>query len=420
MMDKAGEQRGVADYSFLDPAVQDDPFAFYELLQKEAPVYRMPENGFYIVTRDADARAVTRDTETFLNAIPARQGLAGERDALYQSVLREKGWPNEPTLNRCDGAVHTRYRKLVDRVFTAKRVRDLTPRLDELSNQIIDRFIDRGECEFVTEFALQLPGGFISEQLGLEADDVKTLKKWGDAFVAMRSRLLSEDEVRATAEVELECQHHLAKVFEARRKNPGIDILSGLVHAHEAGEQPLTMGELQGMAAQLLAAGFETTMSAIGHGLWLLLRYPDQMQKLRADRSLMRTFVDEVLRFDAPVHGIPRFTSRDTEVAGVAIPKGSLVMPRYGAANRDPEKFSCPHQFDVTRSDAGTHMSFGFGAHYCVGAQLARQEMISGFNAILDRMDDIALARPMPAPAHDSSFFLRPLKQLPITFRKVK
>jgi cytochrome P450 len=419
-MDKTAAERPLEEYSFLDPQVQDQPFALYEKLHRECPVYRMPENGFYIVSRYDDVREVTRDTETFRNGIPPRQGLAGERDALYQSVLREKGWPNEPTLNRCDGAVHTRYRKLVDRVFTPKRVRDLTPRLDELANQIIDRFIDRGECEFVTEFALQLPGGFISEQLGLEADDVKTLKKWGDAFVAMRSRLLSEDEVRATAEIELECQHHLAKVFESRRQNPGVDILSGLVHAHEGGEQPLTIGELQGMAAQLIAAGFETTMSAIAHGLWLLLRYPDQMKRLRADRSLMRNFCDEVLRFDAPVHGIPRFTSQDTEVAGTKIPKNSLVMPRYGAANRDPAKFSNPHEFDIGREDAGQHVSFGLGAHFCVGAQLARQEMISSFNAIIGRMEDIRLARALPVPAHDPSFFLRPLKELPITFRKVR
>jgi cytochrome P450 len=419
-MDKTGADRPLDSYSFLDPKVQDQPFEFYGRLHRECPVYRMPENGFYIVTRYEDVRQVTRDTDTFRNGIPARQGLAGERDALYQSILAEKGWPNEPTLNRCDGATHTRYRKLVDRVFTPKRVRDLTPRLDELSNQIIDRFIDRGECDFVSEFALQLPGGFISEQLGLEADDVRTLKKWGDAFVAMRSRILSEDEVRATAEIELECQHHLAKVFEAKRKNPGIDILSGLVHAHEAGEQPLTMGELQGMAAQLIAAGFETTMSAIGHGLWLLLRYPDQMKRLRADRSLMRSFCDEVLRFDAPVHGIPRFSSKETEVAGVKIPANTLVMPRYGAANRDETVFERPDEFDIGRENAGQHMAFGFGVHYCVGAQLARQEMISGFTAVLDRMEDIRLARPMPEPAHDPSFFLRPLKELPIKFRKVR
>jgi cytochrome P450 len=417
-MDQSPKPKGIGEYSLLDSAVQDDPFEFYAALQRQCPVYRMPENGFQIVTRYDDVREVARNSQTFLNAIPARQGLGGERDILYQSILRERGWMNKPTLNRCDGETHQRYRRLVDRVFTAKRVRDLTPRIDAMANEIIDAFIDRGECEFVSEFALLLPGMFISEQLGLDRHDVKKLKRWGDAFVAMRSRVLDEDEVRATAEIELECQHHLAKVFERCRRTPDDGILSGLVHAHEAGEEPLSMEELQGMAAQLIAAGFETTMSAIAHGMWLLLRFPDQMARLRADRSLMKSFVEEVLRFDAPVHGILRFTSCEAEVAGTVIPKNTVVMPRYGAANYDQTKFPNPDVFDIGRSNASQHMSFGFGAHYCVGAALARQEMVSGFTALLERITDIAIVGEMPKPAHEPSFFLRPLKRLPIRFVK--
>ena len=410
----------MAGLSLLDPKVQDSPFAAYRLMQEKCPVYKMPETGFYIVSRYDDVRAVAKDNETFLNRIPARQGLGGERDALYQSILKERGWPNAPTLNRCDGAVHARYRRLVERVFTMKRVRDLTPEIDAMTNEIIDAFIDKGACDFNNEFALMLPGMFISQQLGLDRHAVKTLKKWGDAFVAMRSRVLSEEEVRATAEVELECQHHLAGVFEEKRRSPGQDILSGLVHAHEAGEEPLSMEELQGVAAQLIAAGFETTMNAIAHGMWFLLQAPAEMARLRADRGLMKNFADEALRFDTPVHGILRFTSRDVEVAGTLIPKGSVVMPRYGAANRDEAKFPDADRFDAARPNAGQHLSFGFGAHYCVGAALARQEIVSAFTALLDRLDDIKLAGPLPDPPHHPNFFLRPMKELRITFRKIR
>ncbi len=412
-------RQGVTDYSLLDTDVQDQPFAFYQLLHRECPVYRMPETNFYIVSRYEDARRVARDTKTFLNQIPARQGLAGERDAIYQSVLKERGWPNVPTLQRCDGERHARHRKLVERVFTPARVRDLTPRLEQLSHQIIDRFIDRGACEFVSEFALMLPGMFISEQLGLDADDVGMLKRWGDAIVAMRSRLLSEEEVRATAEVELECQHHLARVFEARRTSPADDILSGLVHFLGKGEEPLSMGELQGLGAQLIAAGFETTMGAISHGMLFLLSYPEQMAKLRADRSLMKNFVEEVLRFDAPVHGILRVATEDVEIAGTTIPKGSIVMPRFGAANRDASKYADPDDFDITRTNASSHMSFGFGSHFCVGAVLAKQEMVTAFSVLFDRIDDIELAEPLANPVHRPDFWLRPLKALPIRFRKI-
>jgi cytochrome P450 len=132
----------------------------------------------------------------------------------------------------------------------------------------------------------------------------------------------------------------------------------------------------------------------------------------------MKSFIEEVLRFDAPVHGILRFTKGDAEIAGAKILKNTVVMPRYGAANRDQTKFPNPDVFDIGRANASQHMSFGFGAHYCVGAALARQEMISAFTALLDRVTDIALIGDMPQPAHEPSFFLRPLKQLPITFRK--
>jgi cytochrome P450 len=411
-------RKSVSDYSLLDTDVQDQPFEFYQVLHRECPVYQMPETNFYIISRYEDARRVARDNATFLNQIPARQGLAGERDAIYQSVLRQRGWPNVPTLQRCDGEQHSRHRKLVERVFTPARVREITPRLEQLAHQIIDRFIDRGECEFVSEFALMLPGMFISEQLGLDAGDVSMLKRWGDAIVAMRSRLLSEAEVRATAEIELECQHHLAQIIEARRTTPANDILSGLVHSHDEGEEPLSMGELQGLGAQLIAAGFETTMGAISHGMMFLQLFPDQMAKLRADRSLTKNFVEEVLRYDAPVHGILRLTTDEVEIAGTTIPKGSIVMPRFGAANRDAKKYPDPDTFDITRANASTHMSFGFGPHFCIGAVLAKQEMITGFSAVFDRMDDIRLASPLPSPAHRPDFWLRPLKELRLAFRK--
>lgn len=407
-------------FSLLDPAVQDSPFDVYRLLQAEAPVYRMPETGFYVVTRYEDVRQVLKEADTFRNAMPGQRGLAGERNALYQQLLGERGWAHQPTLTRCDGAEHARYRKLVDRIFTVRRVREMTPHIEAVCHEIIDRFIDRGECEFVHDFALQLPGMIIAEELGLDRSAVSTLKRWGDAFVALRSRLLTEDEVRAVAEIELECQHHLAEVFEARRREPRGDILSGLVHAHQGDEAPLSMAELQGIAAQLLTAGFETTMNAIAHGLWLLLRVPDQMARLRAEPGLMKGFVEETLRIESPVQGLLRLASRDAEIAGVPIPEGSIVMARFGAANHDAQKFACPHQFDVGRENASSHFAFGAGVHFCLGALLAKQQMVSGFTIILDRMTDIELARPLPAPAHEPSFILRPLKELPIRFRKVR
>ena len=415
-MEQAQIDEKIGQYSMLDEKTQDCPFDFYHLLQDERPVYQMPETGFYMITRYDDVRSVLRNAAVFHNFVPPSEGLAGERHELYQSVLREGGWPNVPTLQRCDGDKHKRYRKLVERVFSAQRVRELAPRLDKLAHTIIDRFIERGECEFVREFALMLPGMFISEELGLESDDVDTIRRWGDALTVMRSRLLSEDEVVATAHVELELQHHLAKIFEARREEPQGDILSGLVHAHQGEEEPLSMGELQGLGAQMLAAGFETTMNAIAHGMLLLLKHPDQMAELRGDRSLMPGFVEETLRYDSPNAGILRRAAEDAEVAGTKIPKGSILMVRMAAANRDGRKFVEPDEFDIHRKNAPLHVAFGFGAHACVGQMLARQEMTSAFNALFDRMLEIRLAEPLPEILHRPDFWLRPMNRLPIKF----
>ena len=142
------------------------------------------------------------------------------------------------------------------------------------------------------------------------------------------------------------------------------------------------------------------------------------MEKLRGDRSLIKGFVEEALRIESPVQGLARMTTKDVELSGTTIPKGAMVIVRYAAANRDAEKFECPHQFDIERKNAGAHMAFGMGAHFCVGAMLARYEMISTFKNILDRLDNIALARPLPDPVHRPSLFQYPMKELPITFTK--
>jgi cytochrome P450 len=169
---------------------------------------------------------------------------------------------------------------------------------------------------------------------------------------------------------------------------------------------------------QLLTGGNETTTSAISHALWNLLKFPDQMARLRADRSLLKNFVEETLRFETPVLGLARKTTRDVEVSGAPIPKDSLVVLTYAAANRDEDKFGDGETFDITRKNAGAQIAFGMGAHFCPGAMLARQEILSTFSAVLDRLDDIELARPMPDETHQRSVFLHQLKELPIRFRK--
>lgn len=410
----------VLEASFFDPVVQDDPFDVYREMHQKCPVHQLPENGMFMVTRYEDVREMLTDPERFSSRPSGgAAGAASEAAQAHASVFAEKGWVKARTLQRTDPPVHTHYRKLLGRVFTNRTVQDMTPRIDEIAHELIDAFIDRGECEFVTEFALPLPGVFICEQLGLPASEYETFKRWTDAMLAMSQRLLTPEEAVAQAEIELEAQHHLAREFEARRDQPSDDLISKLVHAHtgdDDDDEPFTMEELQDLMHQLTTGGFETTTAALTTGMWLLLRYPGELAKLRADRSLQRNFIEESLRFDSPVAGLWRTSACPTQLGGVEIPEGSSVMARYAAANRDAEVFDDPDVFDIERPNANQHVAFGLGNHFCIGAALARAELMSGFTALLDRLDDIELAEPLDDQPHEFSFFLRPMKRLPLRF----
>jgi cytochrome P450 len=415
---EAADDRRLEDFSLLDPAVQSNPFPFYAALHEQCPVYRMPETGMYMIMRYDDLRAVLRDTETFSNDMNVAGGVNGSIYHIHDQMLAERGWSHVQTLQRTDPPRHGRYRRLLDQVFNIQRVNTLIPEIEALTHALIDSFIDKGECEFVSEFALPLPGIIIAEQLGLNRDNIGVFKRWADSILAPAMNPLTVEEMRAAAEDELEMQHFLAGIFEARRADPKPDMISALVHAREEGEEPLSMHELQNLMHQLISGGYDTTISALANGLWLLLRHPDQMAKLRDHPELMRNFVEEALRYESPVQGLVRQTTRDVEIGGVTIPKDAMVIVRYAAANRDPEKFECPHLFDIERGNAAAHLAFGHGAHFCVGRLLAKQELLTGFTVLLERLADIELARPLPDPPHHPSLLLHPMKELWIQFKR--
>ena len=408
----------VKNFSMLDPMVSSDPFEFYDLLHRESPVYKIPETGMYVITKYDDIRQALRDFETFSSdvKISARSEFA----ELHQSILTDGGgWEHVQTLQRTDPPTHGRYRKLVDRVFTKKRVVEMTPYIDEVVNQLIDNFVDDEACEFNDSFAMRMPGIVIAEQLGLSRNDVATFKKWADAMLgATRAPIATEEDVRRDAGIELEAQLFLADVFEKRRKDPHDDLMSALVHAHGDDEEPLSMHELQNLMHQLITGGFETTQSALNHGMWSLVRFPEIAEKLYEDETLLKPFVEEVLRFESPVQFLMRQATRDVEVSGTLIPQGAIVMIGYGPANRDETKFECPHQFELNRKGVGAHMAFGSGAHHCPGAALGRQEMMSSFKYITQRIGNIELEKPLPTPVHKFSLLFMPMHEFKIKFKK--
>jgi cytochrome P450 len=410
--------QGPISGDFLDPATLSDPYAFYQELHAHAPVYEVPGLGFYLVTRYEDVRHVLSHPELFSNNPVGRSGGPNADGNPYQQTLRERGWAHVETLQRTDPPEHRRYRQLLNRVFTRKRVDEMLGGIEDVANELIDGWIGDGRCDFVSQYAMPMPGIIIAEQLGLARDEIQTFKRWADAMIAPAIRQLDQKELREVVEIELEAQHYLAAVFEDRRVEPRDDLISALVHSHTEGdEEPLTVAELQNLLHQLITGGFETTMSALNHGLWQLLRFPDQLALLREDAGLMDAFIEESLRFESPVQGLARRATQDVELQGVKIPTDAMVIPRYGAANRDAEKFPDPDRFDIRRENAAQHLAFGLGTHFCVGASLARQEMKSTFGLLLERLEEIELDAPLPEPVHDPSLFFLPMKKLPIRFR---
>ena len=408
----------VEDYSFLDPMTNSDPYELYGVLHNQSPVYQIPEVGIYVITKYEDIRMALKDFETFSSDVSV--ATRGEFSNLHQSILIDGGgWEHVQTLQRTDPPKHRRYRKLVDRVFTKKRVDELLPHLDEVVNELIDNFIERGSCDFNNEFAMRMPGIIIAEQLGLSRDNVSTFKKWADSMLgASRAPVATEEEVTENAKIELEAQLFLSEVFESRRKDPKEDLMSALVHSHGDDEEPLSMHELQNLMHQLITGGYETTQSAINHGMWCLVRFPDIAEKLYSDEALLKPFIEEVLRWESPVQFLLRRTTKDAEVSGTIIPEGSMVMMGYGPANRDEAKFECPHQFELERKGVGSHLAFGSGVHHCPGALLGRQEMIRSFKFLVERMKNIKLAKPLPEPVHNFSMFFMPMKDFHIEFEK--
>ena len=410
--------KAVEDYSFLDPMTNSDPYELYDVLHNQSPVYQIPEVGIYVITKYDDIRMALKDFETFSSDVSV--ATRGEFSNLHQSILIDGGgWEHVQTLQRTDPPKHRRYRKLVDRVFTKKRVDELLPHLDEVVNELIDNFIERGSCDFNNEFAMRMPGIIIAEQLGLSRDNVSTFKKWADSMLgASRAPVATEEEVTENAKIELEAQLFLSEVFESRRKDPKEDLMSALVHSHGDDEEPLSMHELQNLMHQLITGGYETTQSAINHGMWCLVRFPDIAEKLYSDEALLKPFIEEVLRWESPVQFLLRRTTKDAEVSGTIIPEGSMVMMGYGPANRDEAKFECPHQFELERQGVGSHLAFGSGVHHCPGALLGRQEMIRSFKFLVERMKNIKLAKPLPEPVHNFSMFFMPMKDFHIEFEK--
>ena len=412
----------LSEFNLFEPETLKCPYPFYERLRAEAPVYLIPGFGMYLVSTYELIREVVKNTAVWSSAVAAGAPpaqMTSPDDAVMQEIhaILKSDVPLEQTLLSVDPPEHAKHRTLVNKVFAASRVKTLVPYIDGIVAKLIDDFIDTGQVEFMTQFAEPLPLLIIREQLGVPDADAGFFNRAANAAAEVLSMTPPTPE-RALERVQL--NHDLQKYFlakcEERRREPREDMLTILVQSMYEGERPLRDGEILSILQQFLVAGHETTTSALGAGMRLLIEYPDQLQLLRNDPSLIANFVEETLRLEAPVQGLMRIATRDTQLGGVDLPKGSIIMLRYGAANRDEAVFPEPDRLDVRRANANRQLAFGTGVHACVGAPLARQEMISAFAAIIARMSNFTLDPSQPEPENDPSFLLMGLNNLHMTF----
>jgi len=405
----------------FDPALLASPFEYYRALRAEAPVFRDPFTGIHHVASYDLVLDALRDFETYSNRFAPSMGggtLAQLAEDPELAELQKSSYPGVDTMLTADPPEHRRFRGLVNKAFTPRRVDGLAPGIARLADELIDRFAADGHFEVLSQLSVPLPLTVIADQLGVPRADLPKFKRWTDGFTAQLSGLAFGEDAKEAARRIFEFQQYFAARVEEAKRGPREDVISDLVRARLEGERPLDMAETLSILQQLLVAGNETTAAAIAEGLLLLVRHPDQLHLVREDPSLVPNLVEEVLRLATPTASMWRKVTRDTVLGGVAIPAGSMLLLRFASANRDEAHFRDPDRFDVLRPNAAEHLAFGHGIHFCIGAALARKEMQIAFRALLGRLEGFRLSRGYPEPRHKPSVLLRGLAELHLDFAR--
>lgn len=420
-----GPQR--ADFAatdFTDPRVFDDPYELYAWLRDQDSLHYDARNDLYIAGRHEDVFHVSREPETYCNREGVRPRIAGD-----MSII---------TL---DGEEHLRQRRLINKGFTPRRVRELIPHVRELTNQIVDELEQRTDVEFVSDFAIHIPLIIICEMMGLDPDQRLKMYGWSDAMMAGDGHVDPDSpQLHAAAGAFGEFAEMALELIAERRDDPRDDLISILTQAFDGGElakdhkalvgvddemreamaaegERLQDDELLAFLTVLMVAGNETTRNAITGGLVALSRFPEQRQLLLEhlhDDAFMAVAVDEIIRYVSPVLGFVRTVTHDHTYRNTDLRAGDRILMLYAAANRDPRVFDRPDELDLTR-EPNPHLAFGIGPHFCLGANLARMEVTTVFQELLTRLPDISVPADVVPSRGDSSLVLA-LNHLPATF----
>ena len=411
---------------FTDPSMVDDPYPYFEQLRAECPVLALPHLGIVAVTGYDEATEVYRDTDTFSSCnsvigpfatfpVPLEGDDVGDIIDRYRDQV-----PMHEHMVTMDPPDHTRERSVLMRLITPKRLRDNEAFMWRLADQQLDEFVADGRCEFIGAFAQPFALLVVADLLGVPEEDHQRFREGFGLSAAPGSMRGEDDQVGGNPLEWLD--DWFARYVEDRRAHPRQDVLTQLATAtYPDGSTPDVISVVR-TATFLFAAGQETTARLLATALKHLAEHPELQDRLRADRDLIPGFVDEALRVESPVKADFRLARRTTTIAGLDVAAGTPVMLLNGAANRDPGRFECPHEFQADRPNASAHIAFGRGVHSCPGGPLARAEARVSVERILDRMRDIRLSEEHHGPpdarrfSYEPTWVLRGLTRLHLEF----
>jgi unspecific monooxygenase len=398
----------MAAFDPWDPAFLADPYPAYAELRARGRVHYYEPTNQWLVPHHADVSALLRDR---------RLGRTYQHRFSHEEFGRTPPPPEqEPfhTLNDhgmldLEPPDHTRIRRLVSKAFTPRTVERLKPYVETLAGELVDGLVRRGGGDLLAEVAEPLPVAVIAEMLGVPESDRAPLRPWSADICGMYELNPSKETAAKAVRASVEFSDYLRELIAERRKEPGDDLISGLIAAHDEGDR-LTEQEMISTCVLLLNAGHEATVNATVNGWWTLLRHPDQLAALRADHSLVPAAIEELMRYDTPLQLFERWVLDEIEIDGTVIPRGAELALLFGSANRDPAVFTEPDRLDLTRAE-NPHISFSAGIHYCIGAPLARIELAASMRALLERAPTLALAA---EPERKPNFVIRGLEGLEV------
>ncbi len=409
--------------SLTDPNNISEPREFYRAMRTQDPVYFDPQLQMYLVSRYEDLQTVLRDPITYSSEKGYVEQYAKGFFEEFRLILERDGGGFFPDAIMSDPPEHTRIRRLLDKAFTAHRVKALEPTITQLVIDMIDELAARGQADGVKDFAQPMTIRIICAQLGLQQFDADRISRWSSAVVAQIGRMQSREQMIENAREICELQNYLIARIRERQQQPGEDMISDLVHARtDDDENPtLTFKEVVSLVRALLIAGNETTATALGNLMFILATRADLLQQLQAgvdDERFMNRFVEELLRFSPPVRGLSRMTIREVQLGGTKLPAGAHMLLLFASGNDDETEFACPRDFDMDRPNLARHVAFGAGVHRCIGAALARMEIKVAAREIVRRLQDIRLSVPVQEVRYLPTVATHSIAQLPLTFSR--